>query len=155
MIRQAISPRLAIRMRLHMPCYPRPGPAGWHCGQPAAARGILYARAGLKNGEAHGQFRRSEHLASLLRQRDRRAGDDADLLRLGQSAGRPPRRGPGGRDRVCDPGSLDRLLDVAADRKSTRLNSSHGYISYAVFCLKKKKTIKNSLISSTNNKTHT
>src|SRR2546422_3029705 len=28
------------------------------------------------------------------------------------------------------------------DRKSTRLNSSHGYISYAVFCLKKKKTQK-------------
>src|SRR2546422_1426764 len=28
---------------------------------------------------------------------------------------------------------------VPADRKSTRLNSSHGYISYAVFCLKKKK----------------
>src|SRR2546422_4852376 len=28
---------------------------------------------------------------------------------------------------------------VAEDRKSTRLNSSHGYISYAVFCLKKKK----------------
>src|SRR2546429_4129602 len=27
----------------------------------------------------------------------------------------------------------------AIDRKSTRLNSSHGYISYAVFCLKKKK----------------
>src|SRR5687768_18246790 len=30
------------------------------------------------------------------------------------------------------------------DRKSTRLNSSHGYISYAVFCLKKKKEIKKS-----------
>src|SRR2546422_11774241 len=29
--------------------------------------------------------------------------------------------------------------DRARDRKSTRLNSSHGYISYAVFCLKKKK----------------
>src|SRR2546422_7659012 len=28
---------------------------------------------------------------------------------------------------------------VQQDRKSTRLNSSHGYISYAVFCLKKKK----------------
>src|SRR2546429_2518937 len=28
---------------------------------------------------------------------------------------------------------------VGIDRKSTRLNSSHGYISYAVFCLKKKK----------------
>src|SRR2546422_6044443 len=32
------------------------------------------------------------------------------------------------------------LLDKdLTDRKSTRLNSSHGYISYAVFCLKKKK----------------
>src|SRR3989449_3781834 len=29
------------------------------------------------------------------------------------------------------------------DRKSTRLNSSHGYISYAVFCLKKKKKTHN------------
>src|SRR5687768_17714519 len=28
------------------------------------------------------------------------------------------------------------------DRKSTRLNSSHGYISYAVFCLKKKRKLK-------------
>src|SRR2546422_5953834 len=28
---------------------------------------------------------------------------------------------------------------AGVDRKSTRLNSSHGYISYAVFCLKKKK----------------
>src|SRR4030042_2691923 len=37
---------------------------------------------------------------------------------------------------------LDHAQHVAfarADRKSTRLNSSHGYISYAVFCLKKKK----------------
>src|SRR2546422_11300984 len=30
----------------------------------------------------------------------------------------------------------------SVDRKSTRLNSSHGYISYAVFCLKKKKKIR-------------
>src|SRR2546429_6881827 len=30
------------------------------------------------------------------------------------------------------------------DRKSTRLNSSHGYISYAVFCLKKKKNMSTS-----------
>src|SRR2546429_7055635 len=35
---------------------------------------------------------------------------------------------------------VDRVLAAARrDRKSTRLNSSHGYISYAVFCLKKKK----------------
>src|SRR2546422_3427903 len=32
------------------------------------------------------------------------------------------------------------------DRKSTRLNSSHGYISYAVFCLKKKKKKKNETV---------
>src|SRR5256884_3594809 len=30
-------------------------------------------------------------------------------------------------------------IGAGGDRKSTRLNSSHGYISYAVFCLKKKK----------------
>src|SRR2546422_982476 len=34
--------------------------------------------------------------------------------------------------------------DAEGDRKSTRLNSSHGYISYAVFCLKKKKRTKSS-----------
>src|SRR2546422_7756745 len=34
--------------------------------------------------------------------------------------------------------------EMILDRKSTRLNSSHGYISYAVFCLKKKK--KNQLL---------
>src|SRR3989449_4267354 len=36
-------------------------------------------------------------------------------------------------------GAGDSALAVTLDRKSTRLNSSHGYISYAVFCLKKKK----------------
>src|SRR2546429_6486173 len=34
---------------------------------------------------------------------------------------------------------IDLLGQFLEDRKSTRLNSSHGYISYAVFCLKKKK----------------
>src|SRR2546427_2271262 len=33
----------------------------------------------------------------------------------------------------------DYMYDVGVDRKSTRLNSSHSQISYAVFCLKKKK----------------
>src|SRR2546429_4818550 len=36
--------------------------------------------------------------------------------------------------------ALLRHPSMEGDRKSTRLNSSHGYISYAVFCLKKKKT---------------
>src|SRR2546429_4055148 len=35
--------------------------------------------------------------------------------------------------------SLWPVFSLGPDRKSTRLNSSHGYISYAVFCLKKKK----------------
>src|SRR2546429_5117113 len=35
--------------------------------------------------------------------------------------------------------SYSDLFPSRIDRKSTRLNSSHGYISYAVFCLKKKK----------------
>src|SRR2546429_6903028 len=35
--------------------------------------------------------------------------------------------------------AVARLRHRLQDRKSTRLNSSHGYISYAVFCLKKKK----------------
>src|SRR3712207_7297138 len=37
--------------------------------------------------------------------------------------------------------ALSALIFVALDRKSTRLNSSHANISYAVFCLKKKKNI--------------
>src|SRR2546429_6351625 len=41
--------------------------------------------------------------------------------------------------RYAQPRSEPCALDQ--DRKSTRLNSSHGYISYAVFCLKKKKKL--------------
>src|SRR5436190_4915645 len=37
------------------------------------------------------------------------------------------------------PGIAGFVLTIGADRKSTRLNSSHTVISYAVFCLKKKK----------------
>src|SRR2546429_3704844 len=38
-------------------------------------------------------------------------------------------------------GGGDTEARIVQDRKSTRLNSSHGYISYAVFCLKKKKKL--------------
>src|SRR2546422_7978061 len=39
---------------------------------------------------------------------------------------------------IAEVGSVGGQLDVlVTDRNSTRLNSSHGYISYAVFCLKK------------------
>src|SRR2546422_2265280 len=46
----------------------------------------------------------------------------------------PPRRGAWPNRSCPNPSARS-----ARDRKSTRLNSSHGYISYAVFCFKKKK----------------
>src|SRR2546429_3150797 len=53
-------------------------------------------------------------------------------------AGELPARGRLGDAEVRHDG-LTVLVEHDVDRKSTRLNSSHGYISYAVFCLKKKK----------------
>src|SRR5687768_18023643 len=43
---------------------------------------------------------------------------------------------------ICDKCGVEVTKSKVRDRKSTRLNSSHGYISYAVFCLKKKKKTK-------------
>src|SRR2546422_5000309 len=63
---------------------------------------------------------------TLFRSRTGSAGGNEDSV-IGQARG-VRRRMPGGREHH------------GRDRKSTRLNSSHGYISYAVFCLKKKKT---------------
>src|SRR5258708_27503997 len=64
---------------------------------------------------------------TLFRSRDSGAqAAQSRLLRWHRSR-RPSRR----------PGRIDR--PVSEDRKSTRLNSSHQIISYAVFCLKKKK----------------
>src|SRR3989304_9012187 len=42
------------------------------------------------------------------------------------------------KDYIFDGKNYKIRCELATDRKSTRLNSSHGYISYAVFCLKKK-----------------
>src|SRR3712207_7501007 len=54
---------------------------------------------------------------------------------LGGDVDRRPDERAGLQQRVADAGQLGER-----DRKSTRLNSSHANISYAVFCLKKKKT---------------
>src|SRR2546422_1088874 len=60
---------------------------------------------------------------------------------LFRSPGGPPSPGaePCRREARDDGPEQAVLLLEERDRKSTRLNSSHGYISYAVFCLKKKK----------------
>src|SRR2546422_8311682 len=56
--------------------------------------------------------------------------------------GGEPVRGDDGALRSRRPAPQPRSRPLQ-DRKSTRLNSSHGYISYAVFCLKKKKNTNN------------
>src|SRR5687768_18569132 len=56
--------------------------------------------------------------------------------RLEKTVGVQRRRREGGPRQIAERAAQP-LVD--GDRKSTRLNSSHGYISYAVFCLKKKK----------------
>src|SRR2546422_5320144 len=62
-----------------------------------------------------------------------RSRKDADAGRGRENENDAIQRHGHGRLRQCEE-EIRRL-----DRKSTRLNSSHGYISYAVFCLKKKK----------------
>src|SRR5438034_6006901 len=58
---------------------------------------------------------------------------------LGELAGGLTGRRAGGLGRVAGtPGRLAGFVQGDVDRKSTRLNSSHTVISYAVFCLKKK-----------------
>src|SRR5687768_17756596 len=56
-----------------------------------------------------------------------------------QAARHRQRRHEPRRDGAAELVQLWRVHGRIEDRKSTRLNSSHGYISYAVFCLKKKK----------------
>src|SRR5205809_2526606 len=55
----------------------------------------------------------------------------------------------GAKQLVLVPSVDNRVIGTLRDRKSTRLNSSHGYISYAVFCLKKKKKNKNMTTTTT------
>src|SRR3712207_7439924 len=56
---------------------------------------------------------------------------------------------PGGRNCACPRGDYRPALggEGGEDRKSTRLNSSHANISYAVFCLKKKKNMRIAIYS--------
>src|SRR3712207_8729392 len=85
---------------------------------------------------------------TLFRSRSRRSPAHRRLDHVERVGGRD-RGAPGGRLRLEQhllgvhlrlPRQLGELEVVAEDRKSTRLNSSHANISYAVFCLKKKKT---------------
>src|SRR2546422_4780880 len=89
--------------------------------------------------------RRADAVRTARLRRDPLPRDDRGLRA-------PHEDGPHGLPQVAaGAGPLDLLEDRevpppqrlggARDRKSTRLNSSHGYISYAVFCLEKKKKL--------------
>src|SRR5262245_27388833 len=103
-----------------------------------AARGwnlILTARDPARLLAARDELARVTHVAAL-------AGDVTDAGHRAALA--VLARGHGGLDALLNnagtlgPSPLPPLLDFPVDRKSTRLNSSHLGISYAVFCLKKK-----------------
>src|SRR2546430_11384437 len=99
--------------------------------QRGRARLRLIAR--VPAGEIHG-----EREPGLPREHGIGTGAVAAPPEGGQSAPRGAVQGLGERDECLRPGRVDG--SHARDRKSTRLNSSHSQISYAVFCLKKKKT---------------
>src|SRR2546422_4243888 len=69
--------------------------------------------------------------------RSERSSEDDCVERLEEEQAGRDAEGASGQEPEELP--LGDVLNLS-DRKSTRLNSSHGYISYAVFCLKKKKT---------------
>src|SRR3712207_8673088 len=90
-------------------------------------RSTLFPYTTLFRSPAHEEGQQHHH-----HDRDDRSGDVAEAARLEhpdlpRSPAAEPRSDPAVHDRVCQ------------DRKSTCLNSSHANISYAVFCLKKKK----------------
>src|SRR2546422_7799287 len=86
----------------------------------------LFRSAELDRGQVARQVQRLAH-------RDEPQRRVVVVLRL-------PQRAVGLQDRRIERRVVEQSSDPGADRKSTRLNSSHGYISYAVFCLKKKNT---------------
>src|SRR4051812_49466754 len=73
------------------------------------------------------------HLARDAIDEQRAARGDGDAIRLEAAAHAALRR----RARIAANTGGTLLIDGVSDRKSTRLNSSHMSISYAVFCLKK------------------
>src|SRR5207247_1854133 len=89
--------------------------------------------AHAEEGEHRPLPREDPGLVAVAEERRRDARLDMTLLRPHASG-------------LRDPGRRDDL-----DRKSTRLNSSHEWNSYAVFCLKKKKEKKNARPENTNN----
>src|SRR3989454_12796422 len=90
-------------------------------------------RGGQETGRARRRPRRDVRAAWSVQEQHLLPGARYEHAR---SLGEPGHHGAGSRRDAPIPLSIDAL--IAKDRKSTRLNSSHLVISYAVFCLKKK-----------------
>src|SRR5256885_7516345 len=92
----------------------------------------------------HGRDGRGGHAARRVRLRGEAAVARETAAHRGARPGCGPAPSPGGQAPRLPARGTDRQepahAAAARDRKSTRLNSSHLVISYAVFCLKKKKT---------------
>src|SRR5688572_32104341 len=102
-----------------------------------AAMAVFYFQQEALNRDMLHSFptRRSSDLVVKLRPRQRIADADSDFV--GHRLAHQPHRG---QDVLEGLPGVAELKEEAGleDRKSTRLNSSHSQISYAVFCLKKK-----------------
>src|SRR2546422_1890496 len=106
---------------------------------------------GMTLADRQAKYHRNEHksgtVASGHQERPHGEGREADLHPAGAGLVSGRQAIQAKRDQDCRRCPTQRVQinnsaeghDEGRDRKSTRLNSSHGYISYAVFCLKKKK----------------
>src|SRR3712207_7625210 len=87
---------------------------------------------------------------TLFRSRDarqeRQGGLGDDVQRDARPDPARPDDAGDGRHHLPPPAPPQHPLEGHADRKSTRLNSSHANISYAVFCLKKKKSMSSHMV---------
>src|SRR5207245_6061730 len=129
------------------PAGPRLGPSA----RPLLHPDSLAGTSGIETGRSAGLGHLAEIPAGAQETPPHRARAPRSGLALHDGHSAPGSAPPAGL-RLADsvrrenPTARERLAVVArsggrADRKSTRLNSSHGSISYAVFCLKKKKTL--------------
>src|SRR2546429_3285157 len=102
--------------------------------------GRQHARSGAKRYPDARNRRDAEHPAAIPRRFVLRQGNRLRADRSGNRAGLYGRENPHLLERARSRDGLAArvVFRRIRDRKSTRLNSSHGYISYAVFCLKKK-----------------
>src|SRR5256885_14122888 len=107
---------------------------------PRGEGAVPLPREAGREGEAAKLLRGSLPISVSVRHRQRRHVDDAAHRR----ARREDVHGTGGAQQHGADGNAAAGGLLEQDRKSTRLNSSHLVISYAVFCLKKKKKVANS-----------